>query len=145
MKIEIYVISDVIQHPEEEKWTIVKFDNYSVISSKLEDDTNRYNVGDTIIYCPVNSVIPEFMLKHGYWNEVKNKGTLGGSKGNRVKSFRGSTGIIFPIKFQEVMFGIIEIYCCNKLIRTISHQYIDNFISNYDFAPDLGIGEYIPK
>lgn len=94
-------IDDVFDHPNADNLSIIKLGGYNCISGKLENGLPRYSKGELVVYVPENTIVPEFMLKHGYYNEEKQKGMLAGTQGNRVKpiKLRGilSEGIIFPL------------------------------------------------
>lgn len=133
-------IVSVENHPNADRLTINKVRGYNLISNKLEDGTPRYKTGDWVVYCPEDSIIPEFLLKRGYWDEETGKGYLAGKEGNRVKALklRGilSQGIIFPCRNVDVwekdaLFdGATGAHCV---------QLGDNM------AEKLGITKYIPE
>ena len=88
-------------HPNADRLTLYKIGGYTCISNKLEDGSDRYNVGDLVVYIPENAVLPEWLLKRmNFWDFEKNCGTLAGKDGNRVKplKLRGifSCGLIYP-------------------------------------------------
>lgn len=88
-------------HPNADRLTLYKIGGYTCISNKLEDGSDRYNVGDLVVYIPENALLPDWLLKTmGFWNYEKDCGTLSGKNGNRVKplKLRGifSCGLIYP-------------------------------------------------
>lgn len=88
-------------HPNADRLTLYKIGGYTCISNKLEDGSDRYNVGDLVVYIPENALLPDWLLKRmGFWNSEKDCGTLSGKNGNRVKplKLRGifSEGLIYP-------------------------------------------------
>ena len=94
-------VLDVLDHPNADRLSLVKVMGYTSISAKLEDGSHRYNVGDTVIYIPEASVLNgKLLYTLGFWDDDRGKGTLAGSKGNRVKAtkLRGvvSQGLILP-------------------------------------------------
>lgn len=93
-------IKEVSDHPNADKLSLVKIQDYTCISAKLEDGSHRYKVDNLVVYVPEGAVVPEYLLKQGFWDNNKNKGILAGTKGNRVKAIKLrdilSQGIIFP-------------------------------------------------
>ncbi len=89
--------------PHGDSLSIVTVDGHEVVANRLEDGSFRWTEGEVCVYVPENAIIPEDVLKErGYWNDEKNKGLLGGSKGNRVKMqrFAGheSRGLLFKVE-----------------------------------------------
>ena len=82
-------------HPEAGHLTVNTLSNGArCISNRKEDDSARYQEGDLVVHVPERSIVPEWLLKRqDCWDDDKGKGTLGGSKGNRVKS-RNVKGIV---------------------------------------------------
>ena len=93
-------VINVVDHPDAEKLSLVTFTteprldsnetNFpTLVSAKLADGTPRYKVGQWCVFLPENAILPEWLLKKmDFWDEAKGKGTLAGSKGNRVKMRR---------------------------------------------------------
>lgn len=104
----------------------------------------RFKTGDLIAYIPEAAVVPEWVLKkYGYWDEVKNKGMLAGSAGDRVKAVRlrdaFSLGICIPV--QEVSHGYDDE---EKMVR-IAYELEDKYVSeDEDVAELLGITKFQP-
>lgn len=100
-EVRIRRVNSVSDHPNADRLSLNKVDGFTVISNKHEDGSHRYHVGQPVIYIPENALVPEELLRHGYWNEEKNIGYLAGPLGNRVKpaKLRGivSEGIVFPV------------------------------------------------
>lgn len=97
-------ITDVRNHMNADRLSIVSIGGFQAISAKKEDGSHRYEIGDLAIFIGENSVLPEELLKSsGFWNLEKNTGSLSGKEGNRVKPsrLRGemSYGIILPTSF----------------------------------------------
>lgn len=111
MKFETKVlrVEQVIDHPNADRLSIIKVEgyDYSIVSAKLDNGSHRYAAGEFVVYCQSDSIIPEYLLKQGFWNEEQGKGILAGSKGNRVKpiKLRGVTseGILFPVLFPDYL------------------------------------------
>jgi hypothetical protein len=88
-------VTAVKDHPKAERLSLVSIRDGNggplpdLVSAKLEDGSPRYRVGDWAVFLPVDSVLPEWLLrKMDFWDEVKGKGTLGGSRGTRLKMRR---------------------------------------------------------
>ena len=101
-EVKVVKIDSKENHPNADRLTIYKIGGYTCISNKLSDGSDRYNVGDLVVYIPSDSVLPEVLLKKmDFWDEEKGKGTLAGSLGNRVKplKLRGvfSEGLLYPV------------------------------------------------
>lgn len=129
----------VEDHPNADKLDIVKLESqeYVCIAQK-----GLYQNGDIALYIPTNAIVPEHILKPGFWDETKQKGILAGSLGNRVKPkrLRGifSEGILIrPITIE----------------RDRTHYYVRNEETNVnwildfemDYAEFLGIKKYEPS
>ena len=98
---KVVKIDEKENHPNADRLTLYKIGGYTCISNKLEDGSDRYNVGDLVVYIPENAVLPEWLLKRmNFWNKEKNCGMLAGKEGNRVKplKLRGifSEGVLYP-------------------------------------------------
>lgn len=104
---KVVKIEKKANHPNADRLTIYNIGGYNCISNKLPDGSDRYNVGDLVVYIPENALLPEWLLKKmDFWNKEKNCGMLAGKEGNRVKplKLRGifSEGILYPAKEIEV-------------------------------------------
>lgn len=94
-------VASVEDHPNADRLSLVGIRGYKCVSGKLEDGSHRYKVGDRVVYVPEGAVVPEWLLRKGFWSEKDNKGMLAGSKGDRVKAIRLrdalSQGILFSV------------------------------------------------
>ena len=104
VKLVVSTVESVRPHPDADRLTIVKVVgiDYEVVANRLDDGSARWVAGEPVIYVPENTILPLDVVKdRGYWDDVKNKGLLGGSKGNRVKMqrFAGfeSRGLLFKV------------------------------------------------
>lgn len=102
-QVRVVKIDEVIKHPNADSLTINRIGGYECISNLKEDGTPRYKAGDLVVYIPEAALLPEWMLqKMGFWDQ--GRGTLSGSRGNRVKAIRLrgiiSQGILYPV-FQD--------------------------------------------
>lgn len=94
-------IDAVEHHPNADRLSIVRIGGFNCISAKLEDGSHRYSAGDAVVYVPEAAILPEWMLKQmDFWKD--DKGTLAGSKGDRVKAIklRGivSQGVLYQLE-----------------------------------------------
>jgi RNA ligase (TIGR02306 family) len=98
-------IDRVEHHPNADRLSLIYFRDYAVISAKLEDGSHRYNKGDLVVYVPEGALVPEYLLRQGFWDEKNNRGFLAGSHYDRVKAIklRGllSQGIMYPVYHDE--------------------------------------------
>ncbi len=83
--IKAYKIESVEPHPNADRLDIIKLEGMGFI---LISERGLRKVGEVVLYCPQDSVMPEYLLKPGYWDEARGKGMLSGSLGNRVKPKR---------------------------------------------------------
>lgn len=126
----------ISDHPDADRLSIIKVGGYVCISAKLEDGSHRYNEGDLVVYVPEQAIVPEYLLRKGFWDDEKNRGILSGPNFDRVKiiKLRGihSQGILFPLlssDFPCIMNGDHEV------------QFVEE---GQDVADFLGIKKYIP-
>jgi RNA ligase (TIGR02306 family) len=135
---------------------------YLAISAKLEDGSHRYKPGDHVVYIPSQSVLPEFLLKEmGFWNSETNKGTLAGSKGDRVKPMRlrgiFSEGLLYPAAVRQsctsdgMPHGFTKTYWniqlgqdSGVLAVTVDKDDSRQLIDGYDVSHELGITKWEP-
>lgn len=101
-EVNVCRITSKEKHPNADRLTIYHIGGYTCISNKLEDGSDRYNEGDLVVYIPSDSLLPDWLLmKMGFWDFEKHKGTLTGSKGNRVKPLKlrqvFSEGVLYPV------------------------------------------------
>ena len=102
-----------------------------IIANRNDDGSFRWEPGEIAVYVSENSVVPENVLKdRGYWDFEKNKGMLGGNKGNRVKGRnfgpeddrRRSIGLLFETNILN-----------DKIL-----------VSNpYEYAPESSVGHMV--
>jgi RNA ligase (TIGR02306 family) len=143
-EVKVVQIDSVEKHPDADRLSIVKIGLYNCISAKLEDGSDRYKAGDLVVYIPEAAILPEWMLiKMDFWKPEDKKGTLAGSRGDRVKAIklRGivSQGILYPVvnNYIETPFAldISALSRANKLHEVALDQ---------DVAEILGIVKYEP-
>lgn len=62
---------------------------------------------DLVVYCAPDVIVPEYLLKDGWWDSENNKGVLGGENGDVVTATKIrkvlSEGIMFPVKNHTVV------------------------------------------
>lgn len=135
----VEITQPVEHHPDADRLSIIKIGGYLCISGKVELDpmdensalTHRYSIGDQVVYVPEGAVVPEYILRDGFWNEKDNKGMLAGSKGNRVKAKR-----LRGIFSQGLLLGLADGTLTNEAGETRSFEVGD------DVAEFLGITKY---
>lgn len=134
----VKIVNPVQDHPNADRLSLIQIGGYTCISAKLDDGSHRYKQGDLVVYVPEGAVVPEYLLKPGFWNEEKDKGILAGSKGDRVKALRlrniFSQGILFPVEYDASGSAILA----NSDSSYISVKNGD------DVAEHLGIIKYEP-
>jgi hypothetical protein len=96
IRVPVVAIDRIEQHPVAEHMTINYFEDdgnaYQTVSSKLEDGSPRYNIGDLAVFIPHDAVVPEYYLTQiGY--EFKG----GRVKAGNFKTVR-SMGILTPVE-----------------------------------------------
>jgi RNA ligase (TIGR02306 family) len=146
-EVPIVRITKVEDHPNADRLSLNYFREYITISAKLEDGSHRYKEGDLVVYVPVGAIVPEWLLKKGFWDEKNNKGILAGSKGNRVKDLkiRGvlSQGIMFPVESPTQSEYTVAFCLSNEGILT--NEDISIGVNEGDnVAEFLGITKYEP-
>lgn len=98
----VQIVDPVEHHPDADRLSLIKIGGYTCISAKLEDGSHRYSEGDLVVYVPEGAVLPEWLLRRGFWDEKNDKGLLSGTLGDRVKAMRlrgiFSQGILFPVE-----------------------------------------------
>ena len=62
-EVKVVKIDSKENHPNADRLTIYKIGGYTCISNKLVDGSDRYNVGDLVVYIPSDSILPEALLK----------------------------------------------------------------------------------
>lgn len=134
-------VSKVEQHPDAPHLDMVYFEHFpGVVSMKLDDGSPRYEFGDAVVYVSEGSIVPDYLLKQGFWNEEKGMGILAGPKGNRVKAsnFRGvrSHAILFPTN--QVVFSFDEDFTDLFAIRNEQGKS-EKFNLDDDVSEFLGI------
>jgi RNA ligase (TIGR02306 family) len=134
-------VDDVRDHPNADRLSLVRILGYEAISAKLEDGSHRYKAGDTIVYIPEASVVPEDVLKQfGFWDAEKDRGMLAGKGYDRVKAIRLrgalSQGLIFPLRNGGFM---------GESILFLDRQHLALAVRpGDDVAEFLGITKYEP-
>lgn len=145
-------VINVVDHPDAEKLSLVTFTTEArldsnetnfptLVSAKLADGTPRYKVGQWCVFLPENAILPEWLLKKmDFWDEAKGKGTLAGSKGNRVKMrrFAGfeSKGALYG-DIDDVDYLELDAMLITENDARVYIQYAENVQEH------LGITEYV--
>ena len=146
-------------HPNADRLTLYHIGGYTCISNKLEDGSDRYNVGDLVVYIPENALLPEWLLKiMGFWDKEKHCGTLAGKDGNRVKALklRGiySEGVLYPAETikehdEGLNSDLPEVYGYTKDTKFVFNEQSDYVrftpaIEGDNVAEFLGVTKYEP-
>lgn len=100
--VQIKRIKEIETHPNADAIEIAVIDGYRSVIRK-----NQFKKGDLVAYIPEQSVLPQWLLERlSLWDTEKQKGTLGGTKGNRLRAvrLRGelSQGICYPVEHSIV-------------------------------------------
>lgn len=149
-------VVDVVSHPNADRLSLVTIRGYQCVSAKLADGSHRYKPGDLVVYVPEDAIVPEWLLKKGFWNAEKNVGMLAGREGNRVKAIKLrsliSQGILFSVKtfegYDPEVHFVLENYI-EEHNTAVAENLIDSQIYpapyvGMDVADLLGITKYIP-
>ena len=124
------------EHPYASRLTIYNIGGYNCISNKLEDGSDRYNIGDLVVYIPENALLPEWLLKRmGFWDEEKGKGVLAGKGGNRVRPLKlrniYSEGVLYPC----------EIFKDEPIVKGKSYGMGDEYVEENAYTKFLYVKE----
>ena len=140
-EVPIVRITKVEDHPNADRLSLNYFNEYITISAKLEDGSHRYKQGDLVIYVPEGAVVPDWLLKKGFWDEKNDKGILAGSKGNRVKAIQ-----LRKVLSQGIMFSVSDFPGHDHTRHFVfAHEFPDsNIYEGMDVAELLGITKYEP-
>lgn len=105
MSAKVLRVLSVEDHPRNPGSSVVSFGDVQVVAMKIREDGSarpRYAVGDLVVFVSDASLVPEYLLRQGFWDDEKGKGILRGSKGDRVKAGNfqevRSDGIHFPVE-----------------------------------------------
>ncbi len=150
--VRILPVRNVRNHPDADRLSIMDVLGFVTISAKLEDGSHRYQDGDLIVYVGEGAVVPDYLLKPGFWKEdptgeTEGKGMLAGSRGNRVKAMRlrgvFSQGIMFPVERASMLVEGGHL--------SIEYDFIKNEAGDemqvregHDVSAFLGITKYEP-
>lgn len=87
-------------HPNADAIEIARVGDYQSIVKK-----GQFEDGSLAIYIPEQAVLPEWLLKAmNFWDAEKNKGSLSGSLGNRVRAIK-----LRGVLSQGLLFGHVEL------------------------------------
>lgn len=147
-KFEVLVeeVSRVEDHPNADRLSLVGVRGYNCVSAKLEDGSHRYKVGDKVVYIPEGAVVPDWLLKKGFWNEKEDKGFLAGSKGNRVKAIKLrdviSQGILFSVELFEG-FDPEKNFCLADFVVSLNWTHLHE--PDWELIPIPRIGDDVTE
>lgn len=154
---KVVKIEKKANHPNADRLTIYNIGGYNCISNKLPDGSDRYNIGDLVVYIPENALLPKWLLKEmDFWDKEKNCGMLAGKEGNRVKplKLRGifSEGVLYPAQTiaehdEGLNSGLPEAYGYTKDTKFIFNEqseYVQFMpaVEGDNVAKFLGITKY---
>lgn len=146
----VRISEPVVHHPNADRLSIIRIGGFECISAKLEDGSHRYSEGDHVVYVPEGAIVPEYLLRQGFWDNDKERGILAGSNGDRVKALRlrgiFSQGILFPVERLPVVANV------NGSGRLAEKMYVFNpgrptplqVSEGTEVAEYLGITKYDP-
>jgi hypothetical protein len=145
MSVKIAQVTSVVPHPDSDKLDIVTIAGKINVANRPAPETPRYKVGDYAIVLEENLILPEKLIKHLHmWDDVKNKGGMAGSKGNRTKG-RNVGGIKSEVALCECKVS----YNDNNITIFIDNydEFVlqNNSIENIDMMNFLEITEYVPQ
>lgn len=87
-------ITSVKEHPNADRLKILDVNGTQIVSNRSDLET-----GNIVLLVPENAIVPEYLLRQGFWNEEKGHGFLSGKGYDRVTpvKLRGvvSNGVIF--------------------------------------------------
>lgn len=138
-EVPVIRVERIENHPNADRLSLVYFREFVTISAKLEDGSHRYNVGDLVVYIPEGAVVPEYILKKGFWDEKNNKGILAGTRGDRVKPIRLrgvlSQGIMIPTSKDE--YGSIIVHNENSTMNVDEGSDVSEFLGIVKYEPPV--------
>jgi RNA ligase (TIGR02306 family) len=140
-EVSVVRVTGVEDHPNADRLSLINFRGYTTISAKLDDGGHRYAVGDLVVYVPEQAIVPDALLRDGFWDPIKDRPILGGSNYNRVKAIklRGvvSQGIMFPVDTSSVVPNGFE----GAVFNGSEMKFV---AEGDDVAEHLGIVKYEP-
>jgi len=101
-KVEVSTIDEIIPHPNADMLNIFKVKGWQVVAR-----TNTYNLGDTILYIPVDSILPEKLEKALFPEDSKIKLNNSRIKAIKIRQFV-SQGMIIDLD------TICQVYSLSK-------------------------------
>lgn len=120
-KVPVLPIDSVENHPNADRLSINRIRGYTLVSNKLEDGSHRYKPGQLVQFIPLNSHVPEYILRQGYWDETNNRGLLGGEHHNLVEPILLrkvlSDGLIIPIQIMDDQPYVVNAFGDKRLAR----------------------------
>lgn len=161
-------VTDVQPHPDNSDTValdVVTIGGHTNVANR-EDSQPRYAVGDFAIMLTENLILPDWVLKQlDLWNDVKGKGYLAGSKGNRTKG-RKVAGIWSGVALCKIDWSLEESHALDghegytvehlrvslggllgvttTFVRVVKTGSPSSTPEGLDMAWMLGIEDYIP-
>jgi len=155
MTISIEQITEVTDHPNADRLSVVKVGDKTTVSSKVQEDGkyyHRYVPDQWVVFVPAGIAVRMELLKDGWWDADKDRPVLGGELGNVVekRTIRGveAEGIIFIQRDIESMSGIylnkridvepIIIYRGEYTPRAYTHEELEEHRNKWVEALESG-------
>lgn len=124
---------EIKEHPNADAIEIAQVGDYQSIVRK-----GQLQSGDLAVYIPEQAVLPEYLLKElGFWDETKQKGSLAGGAGNRVKAIK-----LRGVVSQGVVYGGLQ--SGDTELSILGEADAASFAEGEDVAEFLGIVKYEP-
>lgn len=145
----VRTVSEVFDHPNADRLSIVRVLGYEAISAKNEDGSHRFEPGEAIVYVPEAAIVPEALLKErGFWNEDKDIGLLAGKRGDRVKAIklRGilSQGLVWKTTPDAQFTDLDDLTTRSPLVWVQNVDQETGVLVGDDVAEFFGIIKYDP-
>lgn len=93
--VDVTKVLSIKDHPNADRLSIVTVKGWEVITAKKDDGDHNYKVGDKVVYCPIDSVLPQELSDSMDITKYLSKGRVLTTK------LRGSysQGLIIPISY----------------------------------------------
>lgn len=125
MSAYIAEIEKVDPLPKADRLDIYSFDEHALLSSKINGTIPRYKIGDLVVFCPVGSIIPEYLLRQGFWipdrPSVENPVTIPDGQ----PDLRPGHGVLGGVNGDEVCPFTIRTFVSKGIMFPVYHQYDD--------------------
>ena len=155
--VRVLPVRNVRNHPDADRLSIMDVLGFVTISAKVPTGEavidpesleevevlgHRYQDSDLVVYVGEASVVPEYLLKPGFWKQDPEggpgKGMLAGSKGDRVKAMR-----LRGVFSQGIMFALADGCVVNEagdLLKVAEGDDVADFLGITKYEPPVPIG-----